>query len=79
MKKWKPGKTGTILKAGAAVGLAGICATGIASGVACPVLMGTAGVLAFSALRRPGGNDADAGCAACALPAAQSPAKEGPR
>lgn len=77
MKKWKPGKTGTILKAGAAVGLAGLCATGVASGIACPILMGTAGVLAFSALRR---NDSEgAACAACALPAAQARTQDGPR
>ncbi len=70
-------RRGKILQAGAAVGLVGLCATGVASGVACPILMGAAGLLAFSALRR---DDAQGvACASCALPTPKSPAKEGPR
>ena len=41
-----------ILKAGGAVALAGLCVTGVASGIACPLLMGAAGTLAYSAMRR---------------------------
>lgn len=39
------------LKVGGAVALAGLCVTGVATGIACPILMGAAGTLAFSALR----------------------------
>lgn len=53
-----------ILQAGSAVALAGLCVTGVASGVACPILMGAAGTLAFSALRRKEEKD----CAACEAP-----------
>jgi hypothetical protein len=55
------GNRGKVLKASAAVGLAGLCATGVASGVACPLLMGAAGLLAFSAWHRQGAQS----CAAC--------------
>jgi len=44
------GSAGRFLKAGGVVGLAALCATGVASGIACPLLMGAAGGLAFSAL-----------------------------
>ena len=56
------GKSKTkILQAGGAVALAGLCVTGVASGIACPILMGAAGTLAYAALRRTDG----AACGAC--------------
>ena len=53
-----------ILQAGGAVALAALCVTGVATGIACPILMGAAGTLAFSALRRSGGP----GCSVCEAP-----------
>lgn len=50
-----------VLKASGALALAGLCATGVASGIACPILMGAAGTLAFSAMRRK--NDVTSTCA----------------
>jgi hypothetical protein len=50
----KIGTGGRVLKAGGAVALAGLCVTGVATGIACPILMGAAGTLAFSAMRRKG-------------------------
>jgi hypothetical protein len=56
------GKSKTkFLQAGGAVALAGLCVTGVASGIACPILMGAAGTLAYAALRRTDG----AACGAC--------------
>ncbi len=51
-KSVKGKRKGKALKAGGAVGLAGLCITGVASGVACPLLLGAAGVLAWSAFGR---------------------------
>jgi hypothetical protein len=59
--KMKFGANSKVLKAGGAVALAGLCVSGVATGIACPILMGAAGTLAFSAMRRKEA----AACPAC--------------
>jgi len=63
----KIGSGRKVLQASGAVALAGLCVTGVASGIACPILMGAAGTLAFTAFSRKGGSS----CPAC-LPVPES-------